>query len=544
MSESALDINGLISLYRGHQSVAERSTPEQLRFLHVTTPLDTSILEWLRRGRDVILTGNPGDGKTHLIEFLDLPDGVEKIRDGSQEHPQNILKTWRQCRQQGRPLLMAINHAPLRTLAQFDPSEPLCEELAGLVGLRKLQQSAVDNLVIYSERQAKRYSGEQPPQIWLVDLSQREILTSEVISQLLMRMCPIVERAACSLALTEQCGRCPLHDNARVLSDQRVQANISFVLAYVSKQGYHATMRDLLGLLAFMLTGSKTCDELWEATEDGTACSDDYDYYNQLFCGESPLFEALQQTFDPGQYSDPRIDMQLWHGEVKDGWLLPERQPLTEPSSLVALKGQKRQYFFEHSEPVVDKVHRMQTVVERDFDALLHNDDVEDRLARLVEMINLFYAPLQAHDTRNYRDRLYLWNQHRYSVGQPPGYVAMRSIAANQLRVFPPAVNPWYENALTIRQDHILVAINDWEPGDPGLKVDWEMYRALADAKLGKALEVQPYAILRRLDVFLRGLGQFTGKWSAVETVLWGDYKRREVIEIRVDRRRSAYARD
>ena len=63
-----------------------RLTPEQLAAIHVKTPLEGFLVATLRAGRDVVLTGNPGDGKTHLIMQL-LPSldaiGVKHDPDAS-----------------------------------------------------------------------------------------------------------------------------------------------------------------------------------------------------------------------------------------------------------------------------------------------------------------------------------------------------------------------------------------------------------------------------------------------------------------------------
>lgn len=202
----------------------------------------------------------------------------------------------------------------------------------------------------------------------------------------------------------------------------------------------------------------------------------------------------------------------------------------------------KRRYFFEHNEPVVNKYRRMVTGISQEFLDLLASTDSEMAAQSLIEKINLFYAPLSKSKVSNYRDRLYLWNQHRYSIGgQLPGYVAMRSISSSLLQIYHPRLNPAYEGAVEVRQDHVLLAVQNWLPGDPALRVDWEMFKSLWDAKQGMVIEVQPYSILRRLDLFLRSLGPEAGNWSAIETIKWGDYRRRSEVTIKVDRRKSAY---
>jgi hypothetical protein len=52
----------------GPKAAAEALTALELSRLHVPTPLDGFILDHVRNGWSVVLTGNAGDGKTHLLE--------------------------------------------------------------------------------------------------------------------------------------------------------------------------------------------------------------------------------------------------------------------------------------------------------------------------------------------------------------------------------------------------------------------------------------------------------------------------------------------
>ena len=57
-------------LYRGTNSYADRLTGEQLEWVDVDLGLNDHLLDLARANKQVIITGNPGDGKTHLIERL------------------------------------------------------------------------------------------------------------------------------------------------------------------------------------------------------------------------------------------------------------------------------------------------------------------------------------------------------------------------------------------------------------------------------------------------------------------------------------------
>jgi hypothetical protein len=547
MADENLDVTYLINLYNGHQAIAERAASYQLQHIHVRTKLDERIIGWLNNGKDVILTGNPGDGKTHLLRYLNFPANVEFEMDASQKKPEEVLQEWQKCREKGFRFVLAINHAPLRSLAEVAAKDPVFNSLSEMILTPTRNNSTIANFIIYNDEQVSNSAVNDYKanlKIQIVDLSQREILTEEVISSLLSKLYPLAANASCSTGVKQQCGRCPLHDNAQALANSQVQKNLAFMLSLVARRGFHATMRDLVGMLAYILTGGTTCDELWRNNlHENLPDYNNYDFYNLLFQGRSPLFDAIRRTFDPGQYSDPEIDLQLWSGDLNNDWIVPrptwENSPI---NNLIALRTAKRRYFFEHSESVVNKYRRMVTGISQEFMDLLNGMDSATAIQNLIEKINLFYAPLSNSMKGNYRDRLYLWNQHRYSIGgQLPGYVAMRSLSSSSFQIYHPKLNPLYEDAVEVRQDHLLFAVRNWMPGDAALRVDWEMFKALWDAKQGMAIEVQPYSILRRLDLFLRSLGSEAGNWSSMETIKWGDYRRRNEVTIKIERRKSVF---
>ncbi len=80
-------------------------------------------------------------------------------------------------------------------------------------------------------------------------------------------------------------------------------------------------MRDLIGLIAYILTGDRPCATCWQPVknEDGdflTPTFEDYVYYTLLFKGRSRLFDAIRTLFDPANYSDPDSDTKLWAGAL------------------------------------------------------------------------------------------------------------------------------------------------------------------------------------------------------------------------------------
>lgn len=63
-------IDFIRDFYRGSSGYADFIDYGFLSRVHVVTELDSAIIEAVGTGKDVVLTGNPGDGKTHIIRML------------------------------------------------------------------------------------------------------------------------------------------------------------------------------------------------------------------------------------------------------------------------------------------------------------------------------------------------------------------------------------------------------------------------------------------------------------------------------------------
>ena len=465
----------LAEFYNGHNAVAERVEKSKLQYMHIQTGLDTAIETWVMQKFDVILTGNPGDGKTHLISILQdkgLLSSAYVEKDASQKDTETILKIWQQKKQENIPFVLAINHAPLRNLAA---KAQLYSHLEHVVHI----PYEIDNCIYYNEVPKSKLQ-----RTIVVDLSQHEIVTTSIVKGIVDRLCNQIMSTHC-----DDCPprKYPVEYNAEALSNDEILHNLVTILALVARRGFHTTMRDLIGLVAYILTGDTPCATRWQPVknEDGdfsTPTFEDYVYYNLLFKGRSRLFDAIRTTFDPANYSDPDSDAKLWAGAVRDGWLIPEPTVIL-PDSLKELRILKRRYFFEHQHDTEKLLQRTLPTTEYNFGALIKGElDDSSEVENLVSMINNLYAPLHAHQRLDQRYRLRLWNSHRYSVGHRLGYFAMRSIPADNLTMYRPKATPQIAQAMGIRQDHALLAVQDWVPGDPSLRIDWSRYQALTSA--------------------------------------------------------------
>jgi hypothetical protein len=305
------DVDFFSGLYNRQSCYADRLSEEQLQSIHVLTPLEEALRKWLQQGKDLVLAGNPGDGKTHFLRRLKPVIDRTKadvILDATAEAEYaSIVHRWKAARRKKRPFCLAINQGPLNQLlalegGRLDPLEEVAAQLP--------------NLLYYDDPPKK------PKDVLFVDLNLRSVLTP-----------PIIEAALDNLLREEVVQSCPpyLADegsdgavNRRALMHPQIRARLVRLLVAAGHTGHHVTMRDLQGFLSYLLFGGRTGPELARADS-----SFQYRYYNLCFDGEGTLFDAVRSVFDPVRATFPVVDEDLWENTgVRTGWVF-SRPPLT-----------------------------------------------------------------------------------------------------------------------------------------------------------------------------------------------------------------------
>ena len=173
----------------------------------------------------IILTGNPGDGKTHIIRMMKaeiekLNKPIEIVLDASTLSNQEIYDRWVNARESGKAYVIAINAAVLysvyRDHSTFEP-------------ISKAYQMMTTSVVFHDEDTA-------PEDIIVFDLSKREVLTPEILEQAINKLTADEHYA--------ECQSCPLHDDCVVtrsrvlLRNKLFQSRLSIILERVVLQGY------------------------------------------------------------------------------------------------------------------------------------------------------------------------------------------------------------------------------------------------------------------------------------------------------------------
>jgi len=424
-----------LNLYNGHSGIAERASDNNRARIHVKTQLESKIVDWLRAGRDVILTGSPGDGKTHLLQQVkkELEEqGIElqTEQDASQKSEQDILSIWKKARERNVPFLLAINHAPLRELAKKVKDETEFQAFYDAIfpSPSESSKSEIVSFVLYSQEQKEEFEKGQQKQrdaqgieanaLMIVNLTHRATLTDAegFVLPLIESLVDIASGMTCAESdLPPGCTRCPIQYNVKALRNKIVQEHLVAILKLVARRGYRATVRDLIAFIVYMLTRGVRCKELWQGERNFS----DNSYYNLAYDPDAhgELFAQIRETFDPGNFADTSVDLDLWNGsEVYAAWIDEEVVP--QPLDLDLLRSLKRRYFFESKEKSQSLLKRLLSETESEFNELFDEEqDSRDKVEKLVKMINLFYAPHASNEDYSYSSQLRLWNSHRYSVG-------------------------------------------------------------------------------------------------------------------------------
>jgi len=493
-------------LYRSSKSYADRLSREELDRIHIDLGVDEYLAERAKGRWEIVVTGNPGDGKTHLIERLRPrleAAGARVITDANAESDADILKAWMASRKKHTPFVLAINEWPLFVLRRL-------AEKHRFTGVDEaLRQVGSGRYFLETQRPAAPKEN-----IAVIDLSLRTLLVPGVIDQVIDRLTQPEFYAGLSSAD-------PAVSNRTALCLPQVRERLVRLLQFVSSRANHVTMRQLVGFVAFLLTGSLSVSERLRSGQDG--CS--FSYSNLAFeGGDGSLFHLVRSVFDPAAFAHPRWDEALWLGEGSDAAWLRSRPagPLTFPEGerTRAFRLMKRQFYFEHEHG--DELLRLAPADEAEFRAVLSAPDEAgpSLIRKLVLALNRFFEP-DCPDVD--RDTLHLWQSHRFDVRPPATFVVQHSLPYQYLRIervrFAPWVERWLPEEQRVRRSFALVASAPDGRDIAMLEIDRELYLTLIESQRGLGRSSWSRTATRRVTRFVDQIGRGAGKPLPVEDV-------------------------
>jgi serine/threonine protein kinase len=420
-------VSHLLTLYSQSRktNAGTRGLDEIGKLTYVPTLLDSQLMPAVLSGefRLVLISGNAGDGKTAFIQQLEEqatsaetivrgPNGKQFVingrtfysnYDGSQDEGDkgndevlrdffgsfagNAIKRW----PSDSTHLIAINEGRLIDfLSSHKERFPRLTQLVreGLTGGAPRDGVAVINLNLRSV------------------VANTEIRDSSIFDRLLRRMIEPQFWQACTDCNLRD--RCYIHHNARTFMDPvagpHVIERLKDLYTITHMRGrLHITLRDLRSALAFMLVGTRDCDEVHALYDKGGEARQqiaDGFYFNAWLGGLEGSVDrlvALLREIDMGETSNPEIDRAF-------DFLQPGERGMTrfsfeERTGYVEERAEDEKQLFSYDDKLLDALF---SALPRQFDREAQREAIIEH-QRYVAMLRRRYYFERRDDQRDKR---------------------------------------------------------------------------------------------------------------------------------------------
>lgn len=380
--------------FLGAMKQSERMSPALREVISVETELESALRSAVVEGRDVVVAGSAGGGKTHLLDVAlgdssefsvvrwpdDEPSSdafIRAVPDLTAVPPEERLRTLTEKPAHCRAAVVAVNEGPLLALARNHTESPFAHAV---------------HLLHQGQRGERPTTS--PDQPTVIDVGGFDPVTDGVPGRMLQLpiLRDLVDASECS------CDRpsvCPRRGAWRQLDQDEVAHRVDDLLRVANLESRTVLFRELWDFIADLATGG-SCED----TPPSSA------WFWRVFHGDSALSRRLRDSVDPDLLVFPRAESHLWYGD----WFA-EALGLADPDTFLPLDIGNRpspqefdwlriQLFFLAAE-----VSTLELVREQ-YDLGLVQTIQLGRTLDLVEAINRYmsYGTIPAS-----KDRLTLW---------------------------------------------------------------------------------------------------------------------------------------
>ncbi|MCD7785256.1 MAG: DUF4338 domain-containing protein [Oscillospiraceae bacterium] len=517
IQHSKAGLDSIRDFYRGSSGYADFMDYGFLSKVHVATDLDSSIVEAVNAGKDVVLTGNPGDGKTHIIRILQEQLSTLKVNpiielDASTMTNKAIYEKWLSARETSHPFVIAINAAVLLALAQEFPS------FSPIVDAKEQMISAI----VFHDEQIEN------DKVSVFDLSKRETLEPSVVKSVILNMTKAEHFVQCETCQFKEL--CPAIKNAQLIQNDLFQERLNVILTQVALQGYHATLRELQSFVSFLIFGNRNC-----ATLTTTSGQDEYDLCNLIYQGDGRLFGAVRGAFDPSKVSHPVWDEKILMNTLEvESWIpdynvSPEALNLNN-TELFALR--KRQFYFFNSHGNV--------LLDISDDAVIkfqHFLGMEDKsiIKDLIQKLNAFFG------TSSTNSELEIWMSHRYNNAPRKILISTGKMKRSDFRIGHPRLNSVMENGIKMVENYVRLEKKD--APEIFLKIDFDMYNFLLEAERGVPVLLMESDTVKKVWRFVEQLQSEKALETEEDVTLsLFDVQGKKEVTVTIDRESKCYS--
>lgn len=504
--------------YRGSSAYADHVSTNLLSVIHLETKLDSAIMDAALAGKDIVLTGNPGDGKTHIIRLLkdkleSLGKPIQIELDASTLSNDEIYSKWKTARDSHTPFVIAINAAVLFAVYQkyptFKPIKDAYTQMSHAVVFHD-ESPDCDDIVVY-------------------DLSKREVLTADILKQAINKLTDpkhYVECSSCPLNET-----CDVHKNCTLLRNDLFQQRLFVILQRVSMQGYHATVRELQSLIAFLIFGDRNCKAISRTTG-----SNQYNLVNLVFSGKGAFFDAIRKAIDPVDISHPTWDERILLNDIPaDSWIpgyeVPAEAIAYDNEEFFMLR--KRQFYFFNS--YGDELLKIMDDDVTHFQEFL-NQDSGKTIKELIRKLNVFFGAIKASNSE-----LQIWTGHRYDNEPRKVLISTGTIKKSGLKIGRPTLLKSMQNGIDMTASYLRLEKKD--AAHVFLKIDFDMYMLLTEAERGVPVLFMESDLVKKVWRFIEQLQSFDDiDEDDTVTVSLLDVQNKKKIAVAIDREENKYS--
>lgn len=506
------NINFVQNLYRGTSAYADFMEIEYLKKLHVRTKLDDAIISEVKKGNDIVLTGNPGDGKTHIIRILhdelsDLTEAPVIEIDASTKTSAEIFNKWSEARNSNRPFVIAINAAVLFNLAADYPD------------FAPIQTAKVKLLKSITFHEKADINGG----VTLFDLSKRNILTKNIIEAVISKLSKMIDAETCDNA-----GLYDISYHIRLINNPIFMERLYFILDRVAFKGYHATLRELQAFISYLIFGGRNLQEIVK-----TAGNDQFDVAMLVFeNGEGTFFKKITEAFDPINVSHPIIDEIIVNNRInKESWI-SEFMPINEsmdPENFRQFVIRKRRFFlFNENGVEIIKINDDEGTKFKEFLEL----PSKKLIKQIIKSLNAFFSESKSNGD------LRVWSGHRYDHSARNILLSISSLKSSDFEIGIPRLNYQMDKGLDFVQDYLRFELKT-KP-NIFLKIDFSMFCLLREAERGVPVLYLDTDLVKKVWRFMEQLQPSTIEDDEISISIL-DVQGKKQLEVTVDLENRRY---
>jgi len=516
--KNQLGLDFVRSLYRGNSAYADNQNENLLKEIHIETSLDSAIKNAVKKGKDVVLTGSPGDGKTHIIRILsnvlsgyNIPPVIQL--DASCLTNEQLYEEWKKARKNKYPYVLAINAAVLFSLAQQYPK---------FVPITSAAQQ-MENAIYFTET-----SLTEETDVVVFDLSRREILHKDTVKSAITKITSEHLYTDCSSCYMRT--SCPVHLHRELLNDSLFQDRLDVLFTRISLKGQHVSLRDMLSFLSFLLFGDRNCKQL-----ASTAENNEYSLLSLIYHGgKGSIFEYIRDSFDPSSVSHPIIDEELLLAQIQpDSWTQSyfHSAEVIDSNNVELFDLRKRQFFFFNKAGNVlldicdDDITKYQKLIELDDKTCIKE---------LIGKLNSFFG-------RKNKSEIEIWNGHRFNNSPRKVLISAGKLKAIQFSIGRPFLIDSMSKGIKTHANYLRLQRKD----SPNiyLKVDWKLFCLLQETERGvPMLLITENETTKRVWRFIEKLQKATDLETGGEIILTiFDIDIKKELAIKIDREDKKY---